>query len=474
MEQSLFNEVLSKIDIVKVVSQYVSLKKEGRDYVGVCPFHDDTNPSFHVSPTKNIFKCFVCNEGGDAVKFIQKVEKCDFKTAFNKAVDIMDFPKDYKLAIKETPTYDPYSKEQRRMIQMNEAIQKYMHYSIHTNADGCFDYIKKRGIDDKCVDTFGFGYLDKSENVIHFLQKKYGYTIEEMKRNDFFRYSEKHGLYSLYEHRITFPIYDNLNNLIGFAGRKTDAPTLTDGKYINPSTSDLFEKGKVLYNLYNAKTASRLKKRLYIVEGYMDAIAMANHGYDNVVALMGVALTQQHIQLLKQIKDSDIVFMLDGDRAGMDNMHRIYKQLAGEGLKVHFVSLPDGKDPDDMFKTDEQEMSLLLENYMYGYEFEVSYYKNQIDESMSFRRKKEVIKEMVHDFILEDYDYLDKAHFVTLLSENYGLDVESVKNYYVASEKEIRTIRKEDKIKENSEPVREVLNSRYGERSLGGSHRKKT
>lgn len=469
MEQSTIDTVLKQVDIVSIISQYLPLTKRGRDYIGICPFHDDTSPSLYVSSEKQICKCFACNEGGNAISFIQKFEKCDFKTAYNKVIELGGLSEELKLKIMKEPTYDPYDADQRKMIKMNEGIQEYLKYRIQTNVEGCLNFVNERGIDDKCISQFGLGYLDDINIIIKLLEKKYKYTIDEIRKNDFFRFNDNGKVYSPYVHRITIPIYDQYQNLLGFAGRSIPSHQLDGPKYINPSTTSLFEKSNILYNLYNARNSEKSKKEIYIVEGYMDAISMSRNGYGNTVALMGTALTKNHIEILSRIKDKEFIFVLDGDRAGQESMHKIYKQLAGTQLRPRFVILPDGKDPDDMFKMADLRMDTLLSNYLCGFEFEIKYQQSLLNDKTSFIKKKQQIMEIVQDFAKDNHDYLDKAYFTSLLSDTYGIDIESVKNYYREEEKKIQSSRNR-MITSQANDLPE--NKRYTDRKLRGDHRK--
>ena len=461
MEQNIIDKVLEQVDIVDLIQQYIPLTKKGKSYVGLCPFHEDTNPSLSVSKEKHIYKCFTCNEGGNAIHFIQKMENCDFKTAYNKLIEVAGLSDEWKMKIIQEPTYDPYDAKQKRQIEMNDAIQKYLEYRLHTNIEKSLEYVRERGLEDDCLKKFGIGYLDDIKPVIAFLEKKFGFTQEEMKMNDFFRYNER-GLFCPFEHRITIPIFDRYNHLIGFAGRKAYAETFMDGKYINPSTTDLFEKSKVLYNLYQARNALRGKPALYIVEGYMDVIAMGMNGYDNTVALMGTVLTQEHIAQLKQIRDKDVVFVLDGDKAGQESMFRIYTQSVEAGLDAKFVRLPDDRDPDDLFKTDKARMNELLSSYQYGYEYALDYCKQHPEPS--FMKQKEQLRKMLKLFSQQKRDAFDLAHLTSMITDVYDIDRESVKAVY----SEIVNIQKQMTLKEF--PQQEAA-PRYGTRTLRGVHR---
>ncbi|CVH76636.1 DNA primase [Massilimicrobiota sp. An80] len=441
MEENVIKIVVDQVDIVDVISNYIDLKKSGRNYVGICPFHDDTNPSLTVNREKKLFKCFVCGAGGNVITFVMKIENCGFKEAFNKVVELGGLSNDLKMKITQEFTYNPYNEKQRRQIKMNEIIQEYLSYNIKTaNAEGSYEYLTNRGISDEAQKRFGLGYMHDVHLVIRFLQQKCGFTREEIAENDFFRIND-FGIYSPYEHRITIPIYDRFHYLIGFAGRKGQYETKLDAKYINPSTTDLFHKGRILFNHYNAVHESKSKKEIYVVEGYMDAIAMDANGYPNTVAIMGTAMTHEQIEYLKQIK-SEVVIVLDGDGAGQRAMFSIYRQCVKEGLDASFAVLPDGKDPDDMLRTQKAEMDRILANYMYGYEFAASYC---YDPAMSFRRQKELIMEMMDDFIHQERDVLDRSHFFHLIQESYGLDVESIRETYQLCQQKIQTKKAADR-----------------------------
>lgn len=423
MEESIIDKVLQQVDIVDVVSHYVQLTKKGRNFVGICPFHDDTSPSLTVSREKRIFNCFVCNTGGNAISFVQKMEKCGFKEAFNKVIDIGGLSEDLKMKITQEITYNPYDENQQRQIKMNETIQNYLSYNIKTvNNEGSLDYLRDRGISEESQEKFGLGYLHDAQIVANFLEIKCGFTKEEIAENDFFR-ATSYGLFSPYEHRITIPIYDRFNYLIGFAGRKAVVETKLEAKYINPSTTNIFQKSSVLFNHYNAKGALRGKDEIYVVEGYLDVIAMDAAGYPNSVAIMGTALTKEQIELFKRLK-KDVVVALDGDVAGKRAMMNIYHQCSQEGLDVMFAVLPDGQDPDDLYRKDCNTLKDKLDNYQYGYEFALEYYDNDIN--VNFKKQKQQIKEMMIDFAKQNRDELDKSHFFQLIQKKYNLGIEAI------------------------------------------------
>lgn len=443
--ESVIDKVLRQINIVEIVSQYISLTKKGKNYVGICPFHEDSNPSLVVSPEKQIYNCFVCNNGGNAIAFIQRIEKCDFKEAFNKLIDLSGLDESFKMKVKEEITYNPYNELQQRQIKMNDAIQEFLKYNARMNSEGCLDYLKNRGINDESLDKFGIGYLSDINALTNYLIKKYGFQEHEMAENDFFRIGN-YGIFSPYEHRITIPIYDRFHYLIGYAGRQSIVNTGLDAKYINPSTTEIFQKSQTLYNMFNANGALRNNDAIFVVEGYMDAITMDQNGYPNTVALMGTALTDEHITLLKHTK-KDIVIVLDGDQAGQNAMLKIYRQCARSGLDVMFAVLPEGKDPDDMFKINGQEMKELLDNYQFGYEFAVKYY----DKTDNFKKQKEQIKELMIDFSLQDRDALDKAHFFQLLSKKYEMELIAVNEVYMQYYQERNKVQRQNQYRKLSD-----------------------
>ena len=461
LEESIIEKVLQQVDIVDIVSHYVDLTKRGKNYIGVCPFHDDTHPSLSVNREKRIFNCFSCNTGGNAINFVQKIEKCGFKEAFNKIIDLAGLNDEFKMKITQENTYYPYNEKQRRQIKMNETIQEYLSYNIRTNNnEGSLEYLKNRGIDEETQNRFGIGYMHDAQIVAKFLEKKCGFTKEEISQNDLFRLNE-FGIFSPYEHRITIPIYDKFNYLIGFAGRKSLFETKIDAKYINPSTTDIFQKSNVLFNLYNAKNSLHNVDEIYVVEGYLDVIAMDAAGYRNTVALMGTALAKEQIDQLKGLK-KDIVIVLDGDKAGQKAMFKIYQQCVDLGLDVMFSVLPDGKDPDDMFKADKMQMINILNNYQYGYEFALDYYKSL--DNVNFKKQKEQIRELMTKFVKQNRDELDKAHFFHLIHEIYHLDLSSIEKTY----NECRSNSFSMEIRSRYDENRELKNKRVSPLQKGG------
>lgn len=333
-------EVVSRNDIVDVISGYIKLKKSGSSYVGLCPFHNEKSPSFSVSGTKQMYHCFGCGVGGNVITFVMEYENYTFPEAVKMLADRAGIA----LPVME------YSGEDRRerdiktkLLEINKIAATFYYHQLKSPAgQSGLDYLKKRQLSDKTINTFGLGYAPQLTGDLYRMLKEKGYDDELLKESGLFTYEK--GIREKFWNRVIFPIMDINNKVIGFGGR-----VMGDGKpkYLNSPETKLFDKSKNLYGL-NVARSSR-KNNLIICEGYMDVISMHQAGFNQAVASLGTALTPGHARLLKRYTDN-VLITYDSDEAGVKAALRAIPLLKEAGLSTKVINMRPYKDPDEFIK----------------------------------------------------------------------------------------------------------------------------
>lgn len=349
IDQPTIDRILDAANIVDVVSEFVTLRKRGVNYVGLCPFHAEKTPSFYVSPAKNICKCFACGEGGTAVHFIMKHEQLNYFDA------LRFLAKKYNIEIQErelTEREKQIRSDRESMLIVNNWAGQYFSTLLHDHIEGRsvgMRYFAERGLREDTIRKFQLGYSLDQRDALYKAATKAGYKKE---------YLEKTGLVITYDNgnvndrfrgRVIFPVHTLSGKIVAFGGRvlKKDEKT---AKYVNSPESEIYHKSNELYGIYFAKQAIVRQDRCFLVEGYMDVIGMHQVGVENVVASSGTALTQGQIRLIHRFTNN-ITVLYDGDAAGIKAALRGIDMLLEEGMNVKVVLLPDGEDPDSFARS---------------------------------------------------------------------------------------------------------------------------
>lgn len=336
--EEIIKQIMEQNDIVDVVSEYVNLKRSGRGYMGVCPFHNDKGPSLSVSPDKQLFHCFGCGAAGNVVGFIMKIRNIEYLDALIYLADRVG------INVEFTETDDDTHKFKERLYRANIEAARYFYGNLLKNSNA-LNYLYSRNINNKIINRFGLGYsLNEWDNLIKYLKSK-GFTNEELITAGLVVNSDK-GIYDRFRNRIMFPIFDIKGRVVAFGGRVCDD---SKPKYLNTSETPIFEKGKNLYGL-NYVIKNRTEDSIIIVEGYMDCIKLHQYGLDNVVASLGTALTLEQAKLLKRYT-KNIYICYDADAAGQAATLRGLEILESVGLNVRVIMIPRGKDPDEYVNT---------------------------------------------------------------------------------------------------------------------------
>ena len=322
----------NQIDIVNIIEQYIPVKKMGSSYKCVCPFHDDKNPSMSINQSKQMYHCFACKAGGDAVKFVMDYEKLTYPEAIEKIAQISNFSLEY------TNDKVPTQKENKHILEKANAFYRSEFYKN----EAAVRYIKSRGINDAMIEKFELGWAGDSKSTIRLLQNE-NIEPKEALEVGIVKQNEK-GIYASFIERVTFPIYSHTTRLVGFGGR-----TISDhpAKYVNSPQSVVFDKSKLFYGYHLAKQSIFEKKQIIITEGYLDVIMLHYAGFTNAVAVLGTALTTSHLPLLKRGEIS-VVLCFDGDGAGINAAIKSSRLLSQNEIDGSVVIIKGGADPADM------------------------------------------------------------------------------------------------------------------------------
>ena len=352
IDRATIDKIMDATNIVDVVGEFVTLRKAGVNYKGLCPFHDDKTPSVMVSPSKQICKCFACGEGGTAINFLMKHEQITYPEALRWLA------KKYNIEIEERELTDEEKKEQsdrESMLIVNEWAMGYFHDILKNDPDGIAigkQYFRSRGIRDDIIEKFNLGYAVPKRDALATAAQKAGYKSEYLVKTGLCISQTSNPspltskLLDRYAGRVIFPWLNVSGRVVAFGGRLLDSRTKgVQQKYVNSPDSEIYHKERELYGLYQAKKAIAKEDRVYMVEGYTDVIAMHQSGLENVVANSGTALSIHQIKLLRRFTQN-ITLLYDGDEAGIHAAMRGTDMLLGEGMNVKVLLLPDGDDPD--------------------------------------------------------------------------------------------------------------------------------
>ncbi|TQR32382.1 DNA primase [Campylobacter sp. MIT 99-7217] len=327
-------ELRSKADIVDVISHFVEVRKQGASFVCVCPFHDDKNPSMHINQIKGFYHCFACKAGGDVFKFVQDIERSSFSEAVEKVASWSNFSLVYTSEKKEDtrsflhilPLLNAFYKSQ--LVKHQEALR----------------YLYARNLDDEDIKKFELGFAPSNEETLRLLRNE-NIDFKDALEVGAIKQKNPHEVYASFIQRISFPIYDHKGLLIGFGGRTLNAENMA--KYVNSPQSRLFDKSRILYAFHLAKDEIIKKKEMIICEGYMDAIAFHKAGLKNAVAVLGTALTKDHLPLIKRL-ESKVILCFDSDEAGLNAALRSAHLLSLHKIDGKVVILKGGKDPAEL------------------------------------------------------------------------------------------------------------------------------
>ena len=424
LTQEQINEIRNSVNIVDVISSYVSLTPKGKNYFGICPFHDDSNPSMSVSPERQIYKCFSCGATGTVFKFIMDFENFSFREAVQKVADLggIKINLGKVKAVKKFP----------ELHQIYDLSLKFYINNINTpQGKKAKEYLKNRDVDESIIKEFQIGLsLENDRDLSKILLSKFKPedVLESglVKKNDY-------GYYDLFYNRIMFPLYDLNGEVVAYSGRIYDRQD--NSKYVNTRETPIFKKGELLYNYHRAKEPARQKNHIIVVEGFMAAIRTYINGYKNVVATMGTAVTKTQAHLIKRLA-KEVIICFDGDEAGAKGTMSFINELNDIGVIPKVVRLEDNLDPDDYIRQRGKNAFVnKISHPMSALEFKLSYFKKGKDLQNSADLAtyiKEVIGEInkINDDILREVT-------ISKVAEESGIDKELLKSHLTETPKKI-------------------------------------
>lgn len=435
-----YEEILSiqrKANIVDIIRDYVPLTQRGKNYFGICPFHDDHNPSMSVSPEKGVYKCFVCGNAGNVFNFVMEYEKVSFYEAVKIVADkigvSIDISTSKKENTKKSPLYDIY----------NIAYKFYQNNLNTVYGKDAKKYLLNRKIDEDVIKNFNIGLSLSDSELCNALKAK-GFKDDDIVSSGV-AVQNGNNIYDIYKNRIMFPLYDLEGNVVGFSGRIYNQKG--ESKYINTKETEIFKKGELLYNYHIAKKEARKEKNIIVVEGFMDVIRLSTIGIVNVVATMGTAVTKYQLNLIQKLAPN-ITLMFDGDKAGEKATNAFIELANGNDSNIKVVRLEDNLDPDEYILTKgKDKMIYNLSHAQSVYDYKLSSYKENID----FNDSKEVsnyINVMIKEFEKIDDDIVREIE-IKKLSESTNVSYDLIKSKLKDSEKKVIITHKPKNIKIN-------------------------
>jgi len=417
-------EIKRRIDIVQFISQYVPLKKAGRNFKALCPFHSEKTPSFIVSPERQIWHCFgACNEGGDVFKFLMKIENIDFGEALRYLA---------KLTGVKITSYQPTEAERNRQLlyEINHLAAEFYHFLLLNHPAGkvALNYILGRGIIRDSLEKFQLGYAPNMwDGLQRFLVGKKGYKLEDL---------EKAGLvipgsrfqasgsryYDRFRHRLMFPLRDHRGNICGFAGRVLE-PNAKEAKYVNTPETIVYHKSDLLYGLFENKEEIKKVDRVILVEGELDAISSWQVGIKNVVAIKGSALTSRQVQLLSRFT-KNLVFALDSDAAGNQAAWRGAQVAEEWGMEMRVVEIKGGKDPDEVAQKNPDLWKKLVNEAVPLYDYFINSAFLQFRGETGEEKRK--IGQILIPVLAKITDQIVQSHYIQVLAKRLGVEEEAI------------------------------------------------
>ena len=345
IDRSTIDRIMAAADIVDVVGEFVTLRRSGANYKGLCPFHDEKTPSFMVSPSKQLCKCFSCGNGGNVVKFVMQHEQMTYPEALKW------LGRRYGIEVKEreqTAEQKAAATAREAMFVVNEWARDYFVETLHNNVDGLaigMSYLRRRGLRDDIIRKFQLGYSLEQRDALAQKAHAKGFEEKYIESTGLCYRTEDGRLLDRYHGRVIFPVHSVSGRIVAFGGRILNQEQKNVGKYVNSPESEIYSKKRELYGLYLAKQAIVKQDRCYLVEGYLDVISMHQSGVENVVASSGTALTPEQVRLIHRFTNN-VTVLYDGDAAGIHASLRGIDILLSEGLNIKVMLLPEGEDPD--------------------------------------------------------------------------------------------------------------------------------
>lgn len=454
--EDIINEIKYRNDIETAVSQYVNLKRRGKNLVGLCPFHSEKTPSFTVYPENGSFYCFGCGVGGDVFTFTGLIENLDYMESIKLLAERSG------ISLPQDGYDDSMQRLKKKIYDINRDTARFFHsFLMSPGGKWALDYLTGRGLTVKTIKHFGLGAApDSWDALIHHLKEK-GYTESDMLAANVIGKSERGGIYDRFRKRVMFPIINIRGNIVAFSGRAMPGEDKQAGKYVNTSDTPVYKKSENLFGINFAKSVC--SERVILVEGNMDVISLHQAGFENTVAPLGTAFTTEQANLLSRYT-KEIVLMLDADAAGQKAVRRASGLLENTGLSVRVVVVPDGKDPDEYIKKNGKErFAALLEGAVSDMEYKLLTAAKDIDLNSEDGRLKYLAA--AAEIIAATDDIMTRDIYIGRLSEKYGVS-------RTALTTRVNELRKRNSRQKQKKEISDIIRPKFTKDDINPERRK--
>ncbi len=454
--EDIINEIKYRNDIETAISQYVNLKRRGKNLVGLCPFHSEKTPSFTVYPENGSFYCFGCGVGGDVFTFTGLIENLDYIESVKLLAERSG------ITLPQDGYDDSMQRLKKRIYDINRDTARFFHaFLMSPGGKWALDYLTGRGLTLKTIKHFGLGAApDSWDALIHHLKEK-GYTESDMLAANVIGKSERGSLYDRFRKRVMFPIINIRGNIVAFSGRAMPGDDKQGGKYVNTADTPVYKKSENLFGINFAKNVC--SERVILVEGNMDVISLHQAGFENTVAPLGTAFTTEQANLLSRYT-KEIVLMLDADAAGQKAVRRASELLENTGLSVRVVVVPDGKDPDEYIKKNGKErFAALLEGAVSDMEYKLLTAAKDINLDNEDGRLKYLAA--AAEIIAASDDIMTRDIYIGRLSEKYGVS-------RTALNARIEELRKRNRRQKQKKEISDIIRPKYTKDDINPERRK--
>ena len=421
--------IRQQADIVDVMSRYITLEKQGKNYKAICPFHDDHDPSLSISTDKQIFKCFVCGTGGNVFTFVQKIENISFLEAVCKVAELIHYPLHM-----DKSQFQPKVDQNQPLYDCIQSYIRFLTFELESeNGESVKRYLSQRKINEDIIKRFEIGYAPESSRSVKYLKAK-GFNEQILTDTGLIR-THNLNTYAVFDNRLMIPIHDENGNPVGFTARRLNEDKDV-AKYINTSETKIYHKGNLIFNYHRAKEFAKKNKRCILVEGAMDVIAFEKADIHESIACLGTACTKEQMALLKRL-NVPLVVCYDGDKAGKAATYKFGKLAVDYGLNFSIVKNTTGKDPDEIFnELGKDELYLSVHKTVSFVEFLLDYLPNQYDLD-NYEDKKKFTSEM-QSFIERTCTDFEKADYYSRIKDLTGFDLSHQNQNIPVSKKESR------------------------------------
>lgn len=454
--EDIINEIKYRNDIETAVSQYVNLKRRGKNLVGLCPFHSEKTPSFTVYPENGSFYCFGCGVGGDVFTFTGLIENLDYMESIKLLAERSG------ISLPQDGYDDSMQRLKKKIYDINRDTARFFHsFLMSPGGKWALDYLTGRGLTVKTIKHFGLGAApDSWDALIHHLKEK-GYTESDMLAANVIGKSNRGGIYDRFRKRVMFPIINIRGNIVAFSGRAMPGEDKQGGKYVNTSDTPVYKKSENLFGINFAKSVC--SERVILVEGNMDVISLHQAGFENTVAPLGTAFTTEQANLLSRYT-KEIVLMLDADAAGQKAVRRASGLLENTGLSVRVVVIPDGKDPDEYIKKNGKErFAALLEGAVSDMEYKLLTAAKDIDLNSEDGRLKYLAA--AAEIIAATDDIMMRDIYIGRLSEKYGVS-------RTALTTRVNELRKRNSRQKQKKEISDIIRPKFTKDDINPERRK--